>query len=214
MPHGCNLHLAREIKKVVNIAVATVGGHYDPAEMDRIIRDGEADIVYMARQILADPETPNKLKRGRLDDVVPCTRCINCLGNFDKGLMGCDVNPSVGHELLNLNCMQPPEATREVVVVGGGPGGMMAAVTAAERGHKVTLVEKTGRLGGTLNYLEHDCHKGDLMRYKAYLERRVSRLNIDVRLNTEATPELLDTLRPFAVLAAVGATRWYRRFPG
>ena len=214
VPHACNLHLARELKKVVNIAVATVGGHYDPAEMDRIIREGEADIVYMARQILADPESPNKFKRGRLDEVTPCTRCLNCLGNFDKALMGCDVNPKVGHELLNLNCMQPPEAARDVVVVGGGPGGMMAAVTAAERGHNVILIEKTDRLGGTLNYLEHDCHKGDLMRYKAYLERRVAGMNIDVRLNTEATPEMLDALRPFAVLVAVGAEASVPPIPG
>ena len=185
VPHGCNLHLAKAVKKVVKKAkVATVGAFSDPVEMDRIIRDGEADIVYMARQLLADPETPNKWRTGREDDVVPCVRCNNCIGRFDRGEFGCDVNPTVGEELLNLNLYPAPEMKRRVVVVGGGPGGLTAALTAARRGHEVILLEKEGRMGGTLNYLEHDCHKRDLMKFKiplASIER--SRCTS----NTEAT---------------------------
>lgn len=212
---GCNLYLAKAVKKVVTKAkVATVGGYSDPVEMDRIIRDGDADIVYMARQILADPETPNKWRTGREADVVPCVRCMNCLGRFDKGVMGCDVNPTVGHELLNINLTPAPEGKRRVVVVGGGPGGLSAAYTAYKRGHSVILIEKETRLGGTLNYLEHDCHKKGLMRYKDFLIRKVLESGIDVRLNTAATAELIESLHPDYVLCAVGSEAVVPPIPG
>lgn len=215
VPHGCNLELAKAVKKVVTKAkVATVGAYSDPVEMDRIIRDGEADIIYMARQLLADPETPNKWLTGRDEDVVPCVRCMNCLGRFDKGEFGCDVNPSVGHELYNISVMVPPSASRRVVVVGGGPGGLSAALTAKERGHEVILLEKENVLGGTLNYLEHDCHKQDLMKYKEYLIRQVIKRGVDVRLNTEATKEMLEALAPDYVLCAVGSDAIIPPIPG
>lgn len=215
VPHGCNLHLAKAVKKVVKKAmVATVGAYSDPVEMDRIIRDGDADIIYMARQLLADPETPNKWRTGREDDVVPCVRCMNCIGRFDKGEFGCDVNPTVGEELLNLNLFPAPEQKRRVVVVGGGPGGLTAALTAARRGHDVTLLEKEGRIGGTLNYLEHDCHKRDLIKFKDFLIRKVIEKGVDVRLNTEATVPLLESLHPDYVLCAVGSEPIVPRIPG
>lgn len=205
-PEGCNLALAREVKKHVKIPVATVGGYgADPEELDRIIRDGDADIIYMARQLLADPQAPNKWRAGRDEDVQHCVRCMNCLGNFDHGEFGCDINPCVGHELMDAVQRQPIRQSRKVVVVGGGPAGMKAAVTAAERGHQVILLEKGDRLGGTLNCLEHDCHKTQLMAYKDSLARRVERMGVDVRLNTEATPAMVNGLSPDAVLVAVGS---------
>ena len=213
-PQGCNLHLARAVKQKVKIPVATVGGYYDPEVMDRIIRDGDADIVYMTRQILADPETPNKMRQGRENEITPCVRCMNCLGNFDKGVMGCDVNPNVGHELLDSVVKQPPENKRKVVVVGGGPGGMTAAVTAAQRGHDVTLIEKANKLGGTLNYTEHDCHKKDLMRYRDHLINKVGKLGVDVRLGTEATPETVESMDPFALIVSVGTSVIVPGIPG
>lgn len=215
VPHGCNLDVARAVKRAVTKAkVATVGAHSDPEEMDRIIRDGDADIVYMARQLLADPETPNKWRTGREGDVVPCVRCMNCLGRFDKGEFGCDVNPTVGHELLNLNLYPAPLGKRRVVVVGGGPGGLSAALTAKNRGHDVILLEKENRLGGTLNYLEHDCHKRDLMRFKDFMIRKVYEDGVDVRLNTEATAEMLEALKPDYVLCAVGSEAVVPKIPG
>jgi len=206
-PEGCNLSLAREVKKHVSIPVATVGGYgADPEELDRIIRDGEADIIYMARQILADPQTPNKWYRGADSEVTKCVRCMNCLGNFDHGEFGCDVNPTVGHEMMDVVQRQQPRESRSVVVVGGGPAGMKAALTAWERGHSVTLIEKKDRLGGTLNFLEHDCHKYQLMSFKNHLIKCVEDSSINLMLNTEATPELIGKLKPYALIAAVGST--------
>ncbi len=214
-PEGCNLYLAKEVKKHVKIPVATVGGFgADPAEMDRIIRDGEADIIYMARQILADPQTPNKWREGREEDVTPCVRCMNCLGNFDHGEFGCDVNPNVGHELLDIIQRQPPSRVRKVVVVGGGPAGMKAAITAAERGHEVTLFEKNNVLGGTLNYLGHDSHKYQLKSYKEHLIKLVNRSKIDVRLGVEVTPQMIDEMAPYALILAAGTDIITPKIPG
>ena len=215
VPHGCNLYLAKAVKQVVTKAkVATVGAHFDPVEMDRIIRDGDADIVYMARQIIADPETPNKWRTGRESDVVPCTRCMNCLGNFDKGVFGCDVNPTVGHELYNINLTAPPEQKRRVVVVGGGIGGMSAACTAARRGHEVILLEKEGRLGGSLSNLEHDRYKSDLMRYMAFMISQTLAMEIDVRLNTNANAQIIESFDPDYALCAVGSEPVIPPIPG
>ena len=212
---GCNLAIAKQVKKAVKKAkVSVVGGFADPAEMDRIIKDGDADIVYMARQLIADPQTPNKWRRGQEDDVVPCTRCMNCLGRFDKFELGCDVNPHTGHEIINLNTFAAPLVSRKVLVIGGGPGGMTAAITARNRGHKVVLLEKEGVLGGTMNYVEHDCHKGDLMKFRDYLIRKVYEKGVDVRLNTEATVELIESLAPDNVICAVGAEPLVPPIPG
>lgn len=212
---ACNLEIAKAVKKSVKkMKVALVGALMDPVEMNRIIKDGEADIVYMARQILADPETPNKWKTGREGDVVPCCRCMNCLGRFDRGEMGCDVNPNIGHELLNLNNFPAPTSSKKVVVVGGGPAGMKAAMTAAQRGHKVTLMEKEKVLGGTVNYLEHDCHKKDLMKFKEYLIRKTYESGVDVMLNTEVTADLLTAVKPDYVICAVGSEPVIPPIPG
>lgn len=206
-PEGCNLYLAKEIKKHVHIPVATIGGYgADPEELDRIIRDGEADIIYMSRQLLADPHTPNKWRTGREDEVTHCVRCMNCLGNFDHGEFGCDVNPTVGHELMDCMQRREPSQSRKVVVVGGGPAGMKAALTAAERGHDVTLIEKKDRLGGTLNYLEHDCHKKQLMAFKDHLIYLLGKRKVRILLNTEATVELINRMEPYALILAVGST--------
>ncbi len=213
--HACNLEIAKEVKKhVTKMKVALVGALQDPVEMNRIIKDGEADILYMARQILADPETPNKWRTGREKDVVPCCRCMNCLGRFDKGEMGCDVNPNIGHELLNLNNFPAPKASRKVLVIGGGPAGLKAAMTAAERGHQVTLVEKENVLGGTVNYLTHDCHKQDLIRFKDFLISKVYEYGVDVKLNTDATVELIESMKPDYVICAVGSEPVIPPIPG
>jgi len=213
--HACNLEVARAVKKVVKKAkVALVGALMDPVLMNEIIKNGDADIVYMARQSIADPETPNKWREGRENDVIPCCRCLNCLGRFDKGEMGCDVNPRIGHEIYNINTFPAPLASKKVLVIGGGPAGLTAAVTAAWRGHRVILAEKEERLGGTLNYIEHDCHKGDLMKFRDFLIAKVYEKGVDVRLGVNVTAEYIESLAPDHVICCVGSEPVVPNIPG
>jgi NADPH-dependent 2,4-dienoyl-CoA reductase/sulfur reductase-like enzyme len=212
--HGCNIHLAEAFKKGgVKIPVASVGALWDPALCDRYIEEEKCDFVAMSRAIIADPMLPRKIFSGMTENVRPCTRCINCLGNKYKGRDECDVNPIMGNEIYTI---RTPDAKtkRKVLVVGGGPGGMQAAVTAAERGHEVILCEKSDSLGGKLKFTNFDCHKEALCRFKNWLIREVGKNSIEVRFNTEVTPALIEKERPYAVIVAVGSEKIVPRIPG
>lgn len=221
LPHGCNVYLAEAVKKAVNTPVATVGSLSDPAYMEDIIASGKADVIVMGRQILADPDFPNKVKRGRADEVRPCLRCNHCLSldfvpyvDMCSGISQCVVNPEVGRELKE-GMYQPKPAKKKVLVIGGGPGGMQAALKAEEQGHEVILVEKSFRLGGMLHKAAGDItFKSDLKDYMEYLIRMVERKSICLKLNTEATPELIKELAPDTVICAVGAEPIAPPIPG
>ena len=149
-PHGDNVWLAAEIKKHVSKPVATIGALNDPEQMEEIIASGQADVVEMARALLADPELPNKVMAGREDEIVHCLRCFTCMAERPTtGTRRCTVNPLIGRECEGTGVL-PAARKKRVVVVGGGVGGMKAALTAAQRGHTVTLLEKSGELGGIL----------------------------------------------------------------
>ncbi|MBN1632003.1 MAG: FAD-binding protein, partial [Thermoleophilia bacterium] len=143
LPHGCNVYLAEAVKKAVSIPVTTVGGLSDPVQMEEIIANGRADVIAIARGLLADPEIPNKAKRGRDDEIVHCLRCFECIGGmFITSTTRCAVNPIIGREFeasIPVRLSEP----KKVLVVGGGPAGMQAAITATERGHDVMLCEKS-----------------------------------------------------------------------
>ena len=211
--HGCNVYLAEAVKKAVSTPVITVGGISDPEHAERILAEGKADVIGMARALLADPELPNKARRGQRSEIIPCLRCNNCLSAVGyNDLILCAANPQTGRE-ERWQSAPLPKTSRKVLVVGGGPGGMKAAITAAERGHDVTLVEKSDRLGGLLKTADHDPLKADVRAFKNYLVNKT--LNtVKVRLDTEVTPELVEKLAPDVVIAAVGASPVRPRIPG
>jgi len=211
--HGCNVYLAEAVKKAVNIPVITVGGISDPAHAEQILVEGRADIIGMARALLADPDLPNKARTGRRNEIIPCLRCNNCLSAVGyNDLIVCAANPQTGRE-LRWQTAPRPSASRKVIVVGGGPAGMKAAITAAERGHDVTLLEKSDSLGGLLKISDYDPLKADVKAFKNYLVNRTLALG-KVRLNTEATPELIEKLAPDVVIAAVGSSPIRPQIPG
>ena len=174
---------------------------------EKAILAGDIDAAAMIRTALADPAFVTKAKAGREAEIRPCVRCNTCIGrtHSEHITVRCAVNPLTGRESL-FDVTKPAAESKRVVIVGGGPSGLEAARTAVKRGHRVTLLEKSGRLGGTLRLAAAADFKADMRRYLDWSIRTVEEdKRIDLRLNTEATPELLKELRPDTILLAVGA---------
>lgn len=213
-PHGCNVYLAAEIKKHVHVPVATIGGLNDPEQMEQIIASGQADIVEMGRAILADPELPHKVMAGRDEEIVRCLRCFTCMAERPTtGTRRCTVNPLIGRECESLDIAAAPRPKR-VLVAGGGVAGMQAALTAARRGHKVTLCEKSDALGGILKSEQAIPFKYEMYQLSLSLAKMLEREDVDIRLNTLVTPELLEKEQPEALILAVGSTPIIPPLPG
>ncbi len=207
LPAGCNSYLAARVKASgrIHIPVLTLGAFQEPALMEKILAEGQADIVAMARGTIADASLVNKARDGREDEIIPCIRCLHCLDYERFNELSCSVNPELGREWLLPRLKQPVTKKKRVVVIGGGPGGMQAAITAADRGHEVILLEKKDRLGGKIIFARQAPFKHDLDRFLSWQIRTLERSGVEVRLNTAATPELVEQLQPDAIIAALGA---------
>ena len=205
---------AAEIKKQVKCYVASVGSFSNPDHMERTIASGVADIIVLARQSLADPNLPIKARTGREDEIQECIRCMQCYRTGTRlGSHYCSINPTTSREREYL--MAPPVRNKKTVLIaGGGIAGMQAALTAADRGHKVILCEKTSRLGGVLLCEEKVPFKKHLADYLNRQAMLISRTDIDVRLNTEVTPEYAKELKPDVIIAALGAHPVKPAIPG
>ncbi len=203
--HGCNVWLAQRIKQAVDVPVATIGGLNDPAQMEEILAGGKADVIEMSRALTADPYLPVKAASGREDEITPCVRCFLCLNQTaTKRNIRCSVNPVIGRELDHKYAL-PPVSPKRVLVVGGGPAGMEAALTAAKRGHDVTLCESSGALGGQLLYEEHVPFKREMFDFCRVKGEQVRAAGVKVLLNTKVTRQWAQEFRPDALICAVGA---------
>ncbi len=214
VPEGWNAERASVIRTAVQGRVpVAVAGHIRTRKVaEAILNTGQADLVVMGRALIADPFLPRKLEEGRDEDVVPCIGCNEgCTGMLNKRRpISCAMNPRAGNE--GDYPAAPASQTLHVVVAGGGPAGMEAALNAARKGHKVVLLEKSSRLGGQTNVAALPPGKGTLDRIRKYYDRALSALKVDVRLNTEATPEAVRALAPDHVIVATGALPLIPRF--
>ena len=177
-------------------------GIFDTARSSR-----KADIIGLARTLIADPHWPNKAREGRVDEIRTCIACTqSCVGHIYLGLgVGCIYNPVTGRERewAELN---PAANKKKVVVIGGGPAGMEAARVAAERGHTVVLFEKARRLGGQVNLVMRTPDREIFEEIILFFERQLARLGVDVRLESEASEALVIAEAPDTVLVATGST--------
>jgi len=209
LPKGCLVDLAAAVKKEVNIPVITQGRIYDPDLADGIIRDGKADFIQMARALLSEPDWVNKIQDGRENELRKCIACNHCIDRvLQSHTIRCTINPVAGRESVFAEIPPKASISKKVVIVGAGPGGMEAARIAAEKGHTVTLFEKTGELGGgQLKLATVPPCKDEYLNIANYYESQFDRLdNIKVVLNKEVTIGDIKQEAPDAVVLATGAS--------
>lgn len=218
--HGCNLDLAETIKRAVDIPVVAVGGFNAPEQIEAALATGKCDFVALGRQQLADPEFVRKVQADREKEIAPCLRC-SCFNPLPPDpeqrstppCFICAVNPTAGRE-LRWRWQPKPAAQRRVLVAGGGVGGLYAALTAARRGHDVTLMERSDRLGGTLWFTDADPHKESLRRFRDSLIVRCQRADVELLTGAPVTPETLAEKSWDEVICAVGARPTVPAIPG
>lgn len=204
---GMNVYEASEIKKVVNIPVFVVGKINDVRYAADLVERGLVDGVSMGRPLLADPDLPKKAYENRFDDITPCGSCGGrCITSEDPHhpVCKCHINPLVGHEYDYP--FNPTDKPKKVLVIGAGPGGMYTAVTAAERGHDVTVWEKSKQIGGQLNLAVVSPGKQEMCKWLTHLNYRSKKAGVKFEFKKEATVENVKEFAPDAVVVATGAT--------
>ncbi|HLZ19304.1 MAG TPA: FAD-dependent oxidoreductase, partial [Smithellaceae bacterium] len=208
---GANANMAEAIKKAVSLPVITVG-RLDPDLGEEILRQEKADFIAMTRRLFADPELPNKLAAGNIEDIAPCTSCTCC--KAEDAHRRCRINACIGTE--KIYAMEPLGKKKKVLIAGGGPGGMEAARVAAKRGHEVTLVEKTGQLGGLLPMaaMVKGLEIENLPAIIHYFSGQLKKLGVTVRLSTELTGDLIGKLKPDVLVMATGGIPAVPDLPG
>jgi 2,4-dienoyl-CoA reductase (NADPH2) len=197
--------LARGIKEKVSIPVFASNRLGNPIVAERALRSGACDLICWGRPLLADPELPNKVKEGRLDEIVSCISCNQgCFDPIFSGeSVGCILNPRTGREFQIQ--VQKTDIPRKVLVAGGGPAGMEFALTAAQRGHRVTLCEKEQRLGGQVNLAAAAPGKQEFQKIISSMTARMKRFGVEVKTGTPVTSELAQKEKPDLLVVASGA---------
>ena len=205
-PRAINLEYAKKFKEALDVPVNVVGG-FDLDLAEQAVDRGDVDMVTIVRGFFADPSAVTKVLRGQADQIRPCMRCNVCINQTHARLweIRCSVNPLLGRETQFPTADMPALHPKKVMLVGGGPANMEAARTASKRGHQVILCEREDRLGGKVVCASASPLKKDLKRYLDWSVRSVmDDPNIEVRLNTDVTPEMIREEAPDAVIIAVG----------
>ncbi len=224
-----NADASAAIKKIAKIPIGVIGSVHNPELAEQLLAEGKADYVLMARQAVADPNWVNKVKEGRLEDIRPCLRCDYCLDTGRRGRLSklvtladdatydvyCASNPYFSQGYVKKKLFEEkPEHQKDVMVIGGGIAGLQAAVTAAQRGHRVHLYEKTEKCGGQLIFADYMSFKKEIKALLAHLICQAEKNNVKITYKTTVTPELVDEIAPDVLIVAVGAEQVVPKIPG
>jgi 2,4-dienoyl-CoA reductase (NADPH2) len=206
VPPGAYLYLARAIKEKVGVPVFASNRLGDPVLAEKALRSGAADMICWGRPLIADPELPNKVKAGKLHEIVPCISCNQgCLDSIFSGSpVHCVLNPRVGREADTE--IKKAKAKKRIFVAGGGPAGMEFALTASQRGHAVSLYEQADKLGGQINLIGAIPGKEEYLNAVHSLKNRIEGSNIKVILKTRLAAEMVEKEKPDLLVVASGAT--------
>lgn len=217
VPLGYNTYAAAGIKEVVDIPVFAAGRINAPAQAERILALGQADLVCIARGQICDAEFANKALEGRHSEIRQCIACNQgCAARtgLNKDL-GCLQNPASGREkFFGIHAVTKPVRTKKVIIAGGGPAGLEAAKEAARRGHSVTLYERENILGGQVNLLTRVPNREEFSDVIRNQTKEMEKFAVDIRLGVEVTPELIEKEKPDAVVIATGSTAGFCYIPG
>jgi 2,4-dienoyl-CoA reductase (NADPH2) len=214
VPRGTYVYLAEGIKQVVKVPVVASVRINNPLLAEQVVTNGQADMVGMGRPFLTDPEWPKKAAEGRFDEIHQCTacgqRCVDAI--FSRSVITCTFNPAAGRE--KQYALVAAAKSKKVLVIGGGPAGMEAARTLAMRGHKVTLFEKSTKLGGQLNLAAIPPGRGEFASAIDWLSRELYKVGVKVELGKEVDVEVVKKQKADAVVVATGSTPLRPNIPG
>ncbi|MBW2112185.1 MAG: mycofactocin system FadH/OYE family oxidoreductase 2 [Deltaproteobacteria bacterium] len=216
-PLAYTVPLSVGIRSVVDLPVYCTNRINDPHLAEKILENGQGDMINMVRALIADPELPNKARGGRDDDIRQCIACNQgCIGRMGLGYtIGCMQTPAAGNEKeLGIGTIRPCERPKKVVVVGAGPAGLEAARVAALRKHRVIIFEKKEEVGGQNILAGRVAGRQEITGVTRWLSNQVSKLHIDVRLGVDADEEMILGENPDAVIVATGSVPKERPFPG
>jgi len=211
-PKGSNVYLSEGVKEVVAVPVSVAGRLNDPWLADEVLVSGKADMIAIARGLLADPDLPNKWLNGRFEDVRTCIACNVCIDQEGTEPIACTVNPEAGRE-REMELAPAPEA-KKVMVIGAGLAGLETARVAAARGHTVHLYEEDEEAGGQWVLAARPPHKEDHLVFLRYLERQVEKLGTDWHPGERATADTVRALAPDTVIVATGGQSAAPPVPG
>ncbi len=216
VPNGFNQYPTEFIKKAVQIPVFSVGRYNNVHIAEDVLKSRRADMICFGRESLADPDLPNKVIEGRIDEISPCIACLqSCLGylfNPSINKISCLVNPVTGHE--GEYDLSEAKHKKKVLIIGAGPAGLEAAWMAAKRGHKVTVYEKESTAGGQFMLAAIPPTKHEVLKMLKYYLTMGKKYNVEYHFNSEVTEDVIDREKPDAVVLATGGVPICPEIPG